>query len=454
MKNIHTNQSAKKPVVIVALVTALCLMGDSMLYIALPIYWKEVGLLSLWEVGLLLSVNRLVRLPLNPLIGWLYSRMSLRTGLLIAVVLATLTTLGYGLAKGLVLWLVLRCIWGVAWSLLRLGGFFTVINCAEEHNRGHFMGTYNGLYRLGSLFGMLVGGLLVGIVGLQYVALLFGAIALLGIPLVFIYVKPEEKAAHGNQHQSKSFATPTNSGSQDNEQEQVKIPGTGLGQHHEQEKPTGTGLGSTWLTKPILKIIISGLLLTLIFEGILTSTLSYVIGHHFEEGIFLFGIALGVTTLAGIIQAARWTWEPFLAIRIGLWSDGPKGRQPLFIVFLLVAAVGFAVIPFTLPLYIWLFVIVFVMLSATSLTTLKDALASDVAKKTSAVTVMTVYSVALDLGAALGPLISYLLIRMEYGLFYVYIGASCILLCIAVVWQFSSHGINKANGKDVSTSGI
>jgi MFS family permease len=426
MKSVHTNRSEKKPVVIVALVTALCLMGDSMLYIALPIYWREVGLLSLWEVGLLLSVNRMVRLPLNPLIGWLYSRMSLRTGLTAAVILATVTTLGYGLVKGLVLWLVLRCVWGIAWSLLRLGGFFTVINCADDHNRGLFMGTYNGLYRLGSLFGMLVGGLLAGIVGLQYVALLFGALALLGIPLVFIYVKPGEKATRGNQQQSSN-----------------------------QEKSSGeeTGIRS-WLTKPILKIILSGLLLALLFEGVLTSTLSYVIGHHFEEGIFLFGIALGVTTLAGIIQAARWTWEPFLATRIGLWSDGPKGRQPLFVVFLLVAALGFAVIPFELPLFMWLFVIVFVMLSATSLTTLKDALASDIAKKTSAVTVMTVYSVALDLGAALGPLLSYLLIRLEYGLFYVYIGGSCILLCIASVWQFSSHSINKSNGKDVTTSGI
>ncbi|WBJ56525.1 hypothetical protein PALA45_00339 [Pseudomonas aeruginosa] len=36
-----------RPVVIVALVTALCLAGDSMLYIALPIYWHEVGLEAL-----------------------------------------------------------------------------------------------------------------------------------------------------------------------------------------------------------------------------------------------------------------------------------------------------------------------------------------------------------------------------------------------------------------------
>ncbi|MDV2687405.1 hypothetical protein RYX56_23955, partial [Alkalihalophilus lindianensis] len=59
------------PVVIsISLVTAICLVGDSMLYIALPIFWKEVGLDSLWQVGILLSINRFIRLPFNPIIGW------------------------------------------------------------------------------------------------------------------------------------------------------------------------------------------------------------------------------------------------------------------------------------------------------------------------------------------------------------------------------------------------
>lgn len=42
--------TSKQPVVIVALVIALCFAADSMLYIALPIYWKDAGLDSLWEV--------------------------------------------------------------------------------------------------------------------------------------------------------------------------------------------------------------------------------------------------------------------------------------------------------------------------------------------------------------------------------------------------------------------
>ena len=41
----------KKQIVVVSLAIACCLAADSMLYITLPIYWKEAGLNSLWEVG-------------------------------------------------------------------------------------------------------------------------------------------------------------------------------------------------------------------------------------------------------------------------------------------------------------------------------------------------------------------------------------------------------------------
>jgi MFS family permease len=426
MKKLNESESKKQPVIIVALVTAICLMGDSMLYIALPIYWREVGLLSLWEVGLLLSVNRLVRLPLNPFIGWLYKKINLRTGLLMAVVLAVITTLGYGILSGLVMWLILRCAWGISWSLLRLGGFFTVIQCAGDHNRGHFMGTYNGLYRLGSLVGMLVGGFLASLIGLQNTALIFGALSLLGIPLILIFVNTNQEASDPTVDQSSTAA----------QDESSKMS------------------YRDWFSAPFLKVIISGLLLTLLFEGVLTSTLSFVIGYHYEQGIYIFGMVIGVTALAGILQAAKWSWGPLVSARIGLWSDGVKGRMPLFITSLLIAAFGFIFIPFGLPIYLWVMIILLVLLSSTALTTLMDALASDIAKNKSVITVMTVYSVALDLGAALGPFLSYLLIRMEYGLFYIYIGGTCILVCLAILWQFSSRSIKKESRKDVTISGV
>ena len=98
MKMQNTETPSKKPIIIIALVTAACLVGDSMLYVCLPTHWQEAGLSSLWQIGVILSVNRLVRLPLNPVVGFCYTKISIRTGMLVSIVLAALTTAGYGLA--------------------------------------------------------------------------------------------------------------------------------------------------------------------------------------------------------------------------------------------------------------------------------------------------------------------------------------------------------------------
>ena len=136
-----------------AVVSAFCLTGDTMLYIALPLFWQECGLTALWQVGVLLAVNRLVRLPLNPLVRLLYTRIDQRTGMALAVVLAASTTLMYGVAQSFALWLLLRCLWGLAWTLLRLGSLFALMAASRKDNRGYLMGSYNGLVRLGSLLG-------------------------------------------------------------------------------------------------------------------------------------------------------------------------------------------------------------------------------------------------------------------------------------------------------------
>lgn len=148
-----------------AVVSAFCLTGDTMLYIALPLFWQECGLTALWQVGVLLAVNRLVRLPLNPLVRLLYTRIDQRTGMALAVVLAASTTLLYGVARCFALWLLLRCLWGLAWTLLRLGSLFALMAASRKDNRGYLMGSYNGLVRLGSLLGMIGGGLLADLLG-------------------------------------------------------------------------------------------------------------------------------------------------------------------------------------------------------------------------------------------------------------------------------------------------
>ncbi|MBP3039434.1 MFS transporter [Bacillaceae bacterium Marseille-Q3522] len=385
-------------IIIVSIVTALCLVGDSFLYIALPIYWKDAGLTSIWQVGLLLSINRFIRLPANPVIGWFYQRMSLKTGLLIAVVIGSLTTLGYGVVKGFIGWIILRALWGIAWSFFRIGGLSTVVHYADEKNRGKAMGLYNGLYRLGSLVGMLAGGVLVPFFGLSAIAIVFGSISIIGIPLIFVSLKTSDK-------ESKNLSS------------------------------SKKELQSLHFNRSAFMVIISGFFLTMLIQGVFTSTLSTLIKHHFGVQIPLFGITIGVTALAGLILAARWVWEPFLGSLFGKWSDGSKGRIPLLNVSLFIASITYGLLSVKIPIFIWIAVVLITMISATSLTTLTDSLAGDIAKTTNAVAFLTLYSIIQDVGAAIGPIIAYLLIEKAHGFLYLYWGCSAILLTLSLTWM-------------------
>lgn len=388
MINIH----GKNPIVVIALITAVCLVGDSMLYVVLPTHWQEAGLSSLWQVGILLAVNRIVRLPLNPVVGWLYHKISPRRGILFAVVLAFFTTLAYGFAKDFITWLILRGIWGLAWTFLRLGAYFTIIEVSDDSNRGLYMGRYNGLYRLGSLFGMLFGGFAADCLGIKLTAVLFGLITAAAIPLAFLGMPPKSYKAG---------------------------------------QPKETSGDSGWKDRSVLWILSSGMFIAMIYQGIFTATLSHLIEVHNGMTIDFAELAVGAATLAGILQALRWSWEPWLAPWIGQKSDGVAGRTPALIASLLVAGGFFLLIPLEMPLLVWLLILLGEQIAATFLTTLADALASDAAASSSSkVTIMTLYSLLVDLGAAIGPLLAYLL--NEYaGIYAVYWSAGVILLGIA-----------------------
>ncbi len=258
-------ERASRQVIVISLITAACLIGDSMLYIVLPICFAQAGLSSLWEVGIILSVNRLVRLPLNPMVGWLYRHISDRTGIFIATVLATITTFSYAFADGFAVWLLLRCLWGIAWTLLRLGGFYCILNVSSDDNRGYFMGLYNGLYRIGSLAGMLLGGIFADWLGFSVTCMLFGACTAATIVLGFLCVpRGNSGVPAGTQAEERSL---------------------------------------TWLWKDgtVLWVMATGLVVALIYQGLYASTLSELIRIHFGSSVTLLGrrVAVGAANASG-----------------------------------------------------------------------------------------------------------------------------------------------------------
>jgi MFS family permease len=398
MEDSKRNDQNQKVITMVAIITALSLLGDSMLYIALPIFWREAGLDSIWQVGILLSINRFIRLPFNPIAGWIYKKISLKTGLIIAIIIGAFTTLGYGVFKGFIAWVILRGLWGIAWSFFRIGGLSSVALYADENHRGEAMGLYNGIYRLGSLFGMLLGGLFVPVLGLTLVSAVFGMLTLLGLPLILFSFSKKNDAQKDIQSDSLMPAA------------------------------------LSFVFKRKLLIIISGFFITLLIQGVLTSTLTSLIDHHYGQQISFLGFIVSVTFLSGMIQSARWMWEPFLGRKIGFLSDGPNGRIPLFILSCILTAVLFGMISYSLPIWLWTIVMLAVLLGATAISTLSDALAIDAAKSANVVSFLTLYSIVQDVGAALGPFLSYMLIELNRGFIYLYWGGACLFTAIGILW--------------------
>lgn len=88
------------------------------------------------------------------------------------------------------------------------------------------------------------------------------------------------------------------------------------------------------------------------------------------------------------------------------------------------------------------------MIAATSLTTIVDAIALDISKNSNVVSFLTTYSIAQDLGASIGPFISFLIIGLEYGFTYIYWGGAILFLLLAILWSTSY----KTEGKSISIS--
>ncbi len=397
--------AGKAEIIALSIVTALSLAGDSFLYVALPLHWTEAGLGSIFEVGIILAANRIARIPLNPLITLFYSRFSCRTGVFLATLLAILTTAGYGLAQGLALWLLLRFVWGLSWSLLRLGSLYSILRVSTPVTLGYLTGLNNGLYRLGSLMGMFLGGVLCDSFGLRFTAFVLAGIACLS-PLVVLARVPRV------------------------ENERPKIP-DGSGRRFSAvdwrvlfRKEPG----------PVLWVMMTGFIVAMAFEGLAASSISVLLNAHAGEQLLLFGLCLSVGTISGTIQSLRWVWEPFLSPLAGRVSDGRLGRLRLTALSFLVTALVmlWAATPMSLPSLC--LVLLLLLLCGTVLTTASSSLANDAATHSEdSHLFLSAVTLFIDLGAAMGPMLAYFIIVLT-DVSLAWIIMALLLTVFAVYW--------------------
>ncbi len=393
--------AARAEIQAISIVTALCLVGDSFLYVALPLHWQEAGLGSLYEVGIILAVNRLVRIPLNPIITLFYGRFSCWTGILLATLLAIASTAGYGLGQGLVFWIGMRFLWGLSWTLLRLGTLYSIIRVSTPSTLGYLTGMNNGLYRLGSLCGMLLGGILSDTFGLQITALFFACVSFCA---PFVVLK--------------------------------KVPRTETHVAGRRPAPAANSWRSVFACNPgaVLWILMTAFIVAMTYQGLTASTISMLLDAHSEEKLVLAGLTLSAATISGGLQSLRWVWEPFLAPIFGNLSDGRLGRCRLTAIALCVSALTLFAGSWDLSLMSLCIVLLLVLLSATMVTTASDALGNDAAMLSqNSRLYLSAFALFTDLGAAAGPLVAYLIIALaDVSVAWVIISA--LLLLFSIYW--------------------
>lgn len=160
-------------------------LGDAFLYPFLPQYAGSMNITVAW-VGLLLSINRFIRIAMNPFVTVLFAKYGFRQTTIAASVMAIVSTVGYGLGLGLLSLVLFRILWGIAFSIMRMS---TLAYAFEQKNIGLSLGTSRSVQELGPLFALLAGPVL-----LSYFSqpMTFFSLALLSLPGFFYAIRLPE----------------------------------------------------------------------------------------------------------------------------------------------------------------------------------------------------------------------------------------------------------------------
>jgi MFS family permease len=145
-------------------VMAFAGLGDAILYPVLPVYAESLGIPFVW-VGLILSINRFVRIVSNTWIANIINNIGMKKVLIAVSFLAVITTFIYGLKLGLLSFILARIIWGLSYSGLTI----STLNYASKvkSNSGFIFGITQSIKSVGALMALWIGSILITSVGIE-----------------------------------------------------------------------------------------------------------------------------------------------------------------------------------------------------------------------------------------------------------------------------------------------
>jgi len=350
-------------VLFVSLSVAFSLIGDQALYAILPVHFETLGLTSL-QVGVLLSINRWVRLLTNHAPERMVATYGASGLLVVALGVGAMTTGACALFPTFLALLVARAFWGCCWSFIRQIGVMTCIDVTPHDRLARVMGVFNGVFRTGSILGCLGGALLFDAVGFRMTLGLFAGVSLLGIPCALL----------GRGHHGRHM--------------RARMP-----------RVSADATGS------VTSLMVRGFVAGCAGPGLVASTLGYLLRERLGEGGQLLGTAVSVTAFSGFVLACRHVINTIGAGPLGVLIDR-FGRLRGERVACVCAAVSLAcagVLPGVL------FPVLGVLVFFTASTAMLAVLPAEAGGRGGKAYAR--YATALDLGAATGPLVGWTMIQ-------------------------------------------
>lgn len=379
-------------------------MGDVTLYTVLPTRFADAGI-ALGTVGLILSVNRFIRLITNNLSGWLFDRLPNRRMIFqSALTLGAFTTMLYASSTSLPPLLIARLLWGLAWSGIWVGGNALVLEMAPQSARGQWVGVFQMWFFFGSALASFTGGALTDAVGYRGALWIGASISAFGALVAVLALMPRRIERHPRLSLVRPHAS-----------------------FWSNVRAISPALWTTVTAQGINRLAAA---------GIVSATLGLIVQQTFGTGLQIGVWHMGIASLSGMLLGSRTLLGVVGAPLAGRLSDRARERWGLLAFSLLAGALGTALLP--VPAFIVLMSATVVSALAYGATqALSTALLGDLSKLDEYGKNVGIYNTAGDLGSALGPLVAYTLLPVT-GLSAIYLVCSGVMLAMAA-WVFQLH---------------
>ena len=370
-----------------------------MLYVVMPSR-PELWYISIFQVGILLSANRLVRLFTNPASSYIVARFGVYQPFQWSLLASLSVLVAYAFTSSFTLLLLARLTWGACWSTLRLVSQWIASDQSDETNVGFNLASNASLIRIGSIGGALFGGILSDFIGYKLTFSIFGALTIL------------------------SWLVWRNASSYRNKP---------IGEHLKGERHNFLALLKNL---DILLLGMSGLAIGLVINGLMSASLGHFIRSSFGTDFSLLFISFTVTAYTGIMLGFRSFSEVFVGPFGGYISDR-FGRLKVLVISVLLSSVGLLLVGATDDILFTTIMLALIFAAGVLLMMQLLPLVSVVAEQHSRSGVFSVYNTFQDFGSALGPLVGLSLVSTRYlSLLYQSSSVLLIILVLLLVFQF------------------